>query len=652
MINWNFPSNNYGQVTGLNDAGIETFRGAPWDSLAREINQNSCDAKDKKNPKPVEVHFSLSHVPSTHFPNKDEFIKILKSCLEYWKDNIKTARFFENALSIMKSDQIPFLKISDYNTTGLTGANDEHRGGWHNLIKSVGSSDKDSQSGGSFGIGKHAPFACSDLRTVFYGTKEVESGALAFQGVAKLVTHLNEYEEPTQGTGYFGEIEKNKPINEPEEIHEFFKRTEAGTDIFVAGFNEHSGWEKKVIKSVLENFFIAILDERLIVKIGAITINASTLSGLLEKFTKNDPECLSYQYYEAYTLSGRHHFPNENFLGLGELHLFVLPGKDLPKRVAMVRGTGMKIYDKGSFRTPFKFAGVMIAKGEKLNEFLRQIEPPTHNAWESDRHKNPEYAKGMIRKLYTWINDQVRSISITESIEELDVEGLSQYLPDNFDAVSAIETQPHLDQGSEGEKTAPKDIEIEFNHRRMKPSTFTSIKEGSASYDETAAGIEGGDLSQGEQDGTSVDGSRGSEKGGNGVSRGEKGEEDKSSQENLQHGNSTEGKDNPLPSSSNKNLRLIHSRIFCINPSSGTYKVSLQANEDGAGYIGIKVVGEVGGEAASVKSAVVQETEENIDLRSNGKIGPISFYKDKKCDLVVTLKESLRCALEVSIYAN
>ncbi|WP_379163229.1 hypothetical protein [Paenibacillus sp. sgz5001063] len=647
MINWNFPSNNYGQVTGLNDAGIETFRGNPLDSLAREINQNSCDAKDTNNPGPVEVHFSLFDVPSIHFPQINEFKNILKSCREYWKDNIKTARFFENALSIMELEQIPFLKISDYNTTGLTGVNDGHRGGWHNLIKSVGSSDKDSQSGGSFGIGKHAPFACSDLRTVFYGTKEVGSGTEAFQGVAKLVTHLNEYGEPTQGTGYFGIIEKNKPIVAIDDTYDLFKRADVGTDIFIAGFNEKAGWEEKVIKSVLENFFIAILNEKLIVKVGETTINANSLSGLLEKYTKNDPECLSYHYYEAYTLSSRHHFPKKNFLGLGEIDLFILPGKDLPKRVAMVRGTGMKIYDKGSFRTPFKFVGVMIAKGEKLNDFLRKIEPPTHNAWEPDRHENPEDAKGIIRRLYAWINEEVRSITITSNEEELDVEGLSQYLPDN-DGASSLEVQAQqelVQNGSKGEKTVPKDIEIEINHRRMKHTTFVVNNEGFAAYQETAARSEDEEFSQGSED----DGAEGNEMGSGGESNKTSNRNDKNDQTGSGEGNLTEGNNTPTPS---KNLRLVRSRIFCIDPAAGTYKVSVQTDADGAGYVGIKVIGEVGGEAAPIQSVVVYQTGESVCLGKNGKIGPISFYKDKKCDLVVTLNDSLRCALEVAIHAN
>ncbi|PZE20322.1 hypothetical protein [Paenibacillus xerothermodurans] len=646
MINWNFPSNNYGQVTGLNDAGIETFRGNPLDSLAREINQNSCDAKDKGNSGPVEVHFNLIYVSSEHFPGKDRFISILNSCKEYWKDNAKTKQFFENAFSIMNLEQIPFLKISDYNTTGLTGANEGERGGWHNLIKSVGSSDKGSQSGGSFGIGKHAPFACSDLRTVFYGTKEVENGTFAFQGVAKLVTHLNDA-EPTQGTGYFGIVEKNTPITSTAEINELFRRSDIGTDIFIAGFNEKSEWEEKIIKSVLENFFIAILNEKLIVKVGETTINANSLAGLLEKYTKNDPECLSYHYYESYTLSNRYHFPNKDFLGLGEIDLFVLPGKDLPKRVAMVRGTGMKIYDKGSFRTPFKFAGVMIAKGEGINDFLRKIEPPTHSAWEPDRHENPEEAKAIIRKLYGWINEKVRSITLVSDEEELDVAGLSQYLADNDDPSLEVEAQQEIVQnGSEGEKAAPKDIEIEINHRRMRQIAFVGINESFDAYQETATGTQDQKDMQGSGSGSADESGKGP------------GEEDNknhdSNDKNDQTGASKENQFNESDNSAgpSKNVRLVRSRIFCVDPGAAIYKVAIQTDADGSGYIGIKVIGEVGGEPAPVKSAVVQQTGESVYIGKNGKIGPISFYKDNKSDLLVTLEGSLRCALEVAIHAN
>ena len=49
MQKWNFPSNNYGQILGIADSGVETFKGTPIKSLAREICQNSLDASLNNN---------------------------------------------------------------------------------------------------------------------------------------------------------------------------------------------------------------------------------------------------------------------------------------------------------------------------------------------------------------------------------------------------------------------------------------------------------------------------------------------------------------------------------------------------------------------------------------------------------------------------
>ncbi|OWR33161.1 hypothetical protein CDO73_01260 [Saccharibacillus sp. O23] len=659
MIGWNFPSNNYGQITGLNDAGIETFRGNPWDSLAREINQNSCDARIPDSIEPVRVEFEVMNIPSSDFPAKEAYIKMLQESLKYWSDNAKTVAFFKNAVDVMNAEEIKFLKISDYNTTGLTGANQGRQGGWHNLIKSVGSSNKDSKAGGSFGIGKHAPFACSDLRTVFYSTMDTD-GVEAFQGVAKLVTHSNDQGEPTQGTGYYGEAIRNEPILQRDRISEMFRRNEVGTDVFIAGFHAEGDWETKVIRSVLESFLVAILDQKLIVKVGSIEINAETLPSILENYTKNEAECLSYPYYEAYTLSNASKFVLENFEGMGEVRMHVLPGKDAPKRVAMVRSTGMKIYDKGSFRTPFKFAGVLIAEGDEINKFLRQIEPPTHTAWEADRHDDPKYAKAVIKKLYAWMNDKIRSITPSDSSEELDVEGLSDYLPDQFDDFQ--QPIPSLSE-SEGEKAAPKEIQMQTNDRKSKPNTQHIMNEGDfPSYEQdmeeeeeeyTSPGLEvegkhtdenpdsEGDK---ESDGSEEDGDSSSND--NEPDKGEEGPadiEDKAG--SLQP--ETEKKLEPKAA---KNLRITQSRIFCIDPAAGKYRVTMQSNEDGYGYVGINILGEVGGEKAKVRAA--EQLGEPIDIENEIKLGPVLFDKKDRTVLTITLKDPLRCALEVAVYAN
>ncbi|WP_141504378.1 hypothetical protein [Paenibacillus luteus] len=633
MIGWSFPSNNYGQTTGLNDAGIETFKGNTWDSLAREINQNSCDAKGDDSTRPVEVEFKLELIKRTDIPGHEQFVQILESCFEFWKGNAKTEIFFSNAVKLMSEDRIPFLKISDFNTTGLTGSSELDRGGWHNLIKSVGSSDKGSKSGGSFGIGKHAPFACSQLRTVYYGTLD-KNGNRAFQGVSKLVTHNGSNGEPTQGTGYFGIKDRNSPIHELEGLHTFFKREEMGTDIFVAGFMVEADWEIKVIKSVLENFFVSILEQKLVVKVGDTLINSATMAELINRYIRQDSDCLSASYFDAYTLSNRHYFYEENFLGLGRIELFVLPGKDLPKRVAMVRQTGMKIYDKGNFRTPFKFAGVMIAKGDELNSFLRQLEPPTHIAWEAERHDDPELAKSRIRSLYAWINDKVKSIAIQDNVEELDVEGLGDHLPDYVgdDQPVSMFNSPNK------QPLVSKEIELDIVRRPMATTVLVVNEEVAATSDQSVFNSE-------DEETNSESGDENSDK----DSNNEENDDDVTDDnvvEKPEQKNDERKNDAPK-----KSLKLKHLRVFCTNALNGEYKISVQSDDNGLGYLSVKIAGEVGGELANIKSAVMEGMQEPLNV-GDGRVGPISFLKDKKCNVIIKLQRSKRCALEVSIHAN
>lgn len=133
--------------------------------------------------------------------------------MEYWNDgnNQKTTRFFDKAIDVFNQDFIDVLRISDFNTTGLTGSDKDYNSAWQNLVKSSGVSNKCGTSGGSFGIGKSAPFACSDLRTVFYSTID-NQGLKAFQGIARLVSFKKKKfigDDPTTtGIGYYGVKEK------------------------------------------------------------------------------------------------------------------------------------------------------------------------------------------------------------------------------------------------------------------------------------------------------------------------------------------------------------------------------------------------------------------------------------------------------------
>ena len=65
---WNFPSNNYGQIFGIADSGVETFKGTPIKSLAREICQNSLDAA-LENGEPTRIEFKTFEIDPHKIPD-------------------------------------------------------------------------------------------------------------------------------------------------------------------------------------------------------------------------------------------------------------------------------------------------------------------------------------------------------------------------------------------------------------------------------------------------------------------------------------------------------------------------------------------------------------------------------------------------------
>jgi hypothetical protein len=167
-----FLKNEAGETEGLADAGIETFRDAPYASCAREAGQNSRDACDRL---PVRMTFNLLRLNHEEFPRHRELLDALGACANTAEQE-KEREFFQNANAVARQTRIPVLEISDTNTKGLEGPPDDPATPFHSLVKAAGVSTKDHEtSGGSFGLGKNASFAVSDLQMVFYSTCYTDS---------------------------------------------------------------------------------------------------------------------------------------------------------------------------------------------------------------------------------------------------------------------------------------------------------------------------------------------------------------------------------------------------------------------------------------------------------------------------------------------
>jgi len=622
MIKWYFPSNDYGEKKGINDSGIATFRGTPLRSLAREICQNSLDAARSET---IRIDFNAFTIKPDDVPGCEVLSDTFRRCLEFWNDQkaITTKHFFTNAIEKINAESVNVLRISDFNTTGLRGSREEINTDWTNLTKSSGVSDKKGSSGGSFGIGKFAPFACSDFSTVFYSTYDID-GLEASQGVSRLVTFRRDDDQTTQGVGYYGE-DRNTPTYSQLYLDPDFKRNsgEYGTDIYILGYkhmNEEGGWEKSIVLSVLDSFLGAIWNQKLIVNVGKIEISKAKLKDLIETYADELTGYTQY-YYEVLTNTLTKWY-KEDLLGLGEVCLGLLVGnQEMHRKVAMIRQTGMKIKDQDRISSYIPFAGIMFINGEKLNAELKVLENPEHTEWQVARADNEVKAKALLKSMNDFIKKHLEKLVSEGNQEDFDVVGLGAFLPD--------EDEPNGTKNKE-ESVLDKPIEI----KKSIPIKKKAI-------------IAGGN----------VGGTKGNEIKDEGFVQGETVLGYINKQGKNKHGEKIE----PYPvdpvsekrKSSSQRIEIIPEklRIICMDKHEGKYVVMFIPNSSGQkGTISFELVAESTNYPAPITSASVMGQGE-ATIFGNTIMG-VDFNKDVPIRLTLQLDYYDYCSMEVRAHAD
>ena len=646
-IEWNFPSNNFGTLNGIGEAGIETFKGAPYRSLAREICQNSLDARLSKN-KPVRVEFSLSSIQSRDIPRFEALREALSRCLQFWKeqDNDKTVAFFKEATSVALQSTIDLLRISDFNTTGLTGSDKEYGTPWQDLVKASGVSSKGGSSGGSFGIGKSAPFACSKLRTVFYATKDIQQ-LEAFQGIARLVSFrekgiLKDRDAVTTGVGYYGETRKNSAIHKCISLDKGFQRQMPGTDVYVLGFMKSVNWKREMVKAILEDFLIAIYQRSLEVVVGDTSITADTLPAIIEEY--KDEAKLAYNYYLVLT-SSETEIITEDFNGLGRIELRVLIQPDLHRRVMMTRINGMKIFDQKNISASIQFAGICLLADDKINGYFREMENPQHDAWEPERHSKPSEAKknkvALARHIKEIIIDRGRKVTV----DEVDAEGVGEFLPDALDIGSQRQG------AAEGIQDTTKDVDIQVvspgawqkGFENAAPGQGTDTEDATGDADETSFGREGG-KDYGDDDENKTHGKGGIGPGdGNGA--GTHGDGDNAFADGDDSNDSTE------EVAKKKQVQMLAVRLIRTNPKTNEYRLTFTPKKTyGTGYLQIKLSGEQkSSDDLTISRAALHMNGDQ--LRTNGNRILLDHIEGgQKCSVDFEITNAEACSMEVSLY--
>lgn len=282
-----FLRNEAGEDEGLGNAGIETYRDDPYASVAREIGQNSRDA-GSGNGQPVRISFDLLKIPLRGIPGVDQLREVTGLCLKKAKASRdqKEEEFFAQAQSRLSDDYLTVLRIADYNTTGLRGPA-VSGSPFNSLVKGSGvSRKKDEWSGGSFGIGKNAVFAITDLQTVLYSTVyEDDEGVRKFlcQGKSILVSHRDAAGVDRRQQGYWG-APGFSAICSQREVPDWLRREEVGTSVFAIGFRESTDWQWRIVFSLIQNFYQAIYENEMVFSVddGKVVVNRETLGSLFE----------------------------------------------------------------------------------------------------------------------------------------------------------------------------------------------------------------------------------------------------------------------------------------------------------------------------------------------------------------------------------
>lgn len=445
---WYFPPTSGGIENGPSDADIETFNGNPIESLGREICQNSLDA-NRYSDKPTVVEFTSFTLNAAEVKEKlglDSFPQsaVLMKSSHIAQEDKKTKLFLDKlSQTVSGNTNIRCMKISDHNTIGLQIKPDEtgRDSAFHIFTKTRGKTEKYGSEGGSYGIGRNVIFALSDIRMVFVSTVDSNSDAASL-GIIKMMTFTDEDGEKYQGCGFYGiehDRRKGDPIDGQFTLAGDNKRDQkdSGLDIYIIGFNGPVNWYEELTYRIIDNFFYALHNEKLIVKIKhdekhiIIDKNSieTTLQRLIDLPQDNDTDEtrptiyeFTYDFYKAIqnhgpdTLLKRHKILEED-----DIFFYINKKPNVRnRRVARIRKIGMKVYDELPRRVGVNltFAGVLLVKGEKLNAIIKQTENVSHTAWQPERikdEKDRQQADTILQQIKRIINDDINELLANET---------------------------------------------------------------------------------------------------------------------------------------------------------------------------------------------------------------------------------------------
>ena len=391
---------------------LSDFYARGIDGVVRENIQNSMDAKlsDKET---VIVSIKCGEMNSKVVPGIDEIKERIHSLEE---GNIYARETIEHMKESIAKDIIKYISFEDSNTKGLSGAkygrSDENKGTWQAYAYKKGAHhieedhELEGSRGGSHGVGKIASNSASDIHTMFFANCD-EFGNQHIGGTIQLIEH--KYKDKFyRATGDFTDVRIDDNGNEiyypfENNFDEVFRKDTRGLKIIIPFLREEFYDLKSIVKSVCDNFFVAIIEGSLVVDVNGININKDSIIEIVKNedyYEEQDLSEIKKEFTPIYVNTKLKKEPIDIMIpdkkgNKYNFDLYIQYNKELKRgRTAIVRTIGMKIEDKkisSHVRDPYN--AVLIPKGHKEDIFLKSLENESHTELSSDHIKNIEEKK-------------------------------------------------------------------------------------------------------------------------------------------------------------------------------------------------------------------------------------------------------------------
>ena len=171
-----------------------------------------------------------------------------------------------------------------------------------------------------------------------------------------------------------------------------------------------------------------------------MVINSDTLNDLINQYklteeNKEDGKAhlsnLTIEYYQ--TIKEPDEKVSIKILEDDDVEIFVKLNPLGCRRAAIIRQSGMKVFDKDRLNARIGFSAVVILKGDSVNEYFKKnLENTEHTQWSLERAKDPKEANRYQQLIFKAIKDTIAKLHEENLESSIDAEGVSEYLPYSY----------------------------------------------------------------------------------------------------------------------------------------------------------------------------------------------------------------------------